>query len=212
MHIFSYKLDHDYGLAPNPFWGVMTLAVCRGPIRNNKNLQIGDWVVGTGSAALKRLNQLIFAMRVDEMKTFDEYWNDPTYECKKPVMVGSLAQIYGDNFYHTDKQTHKIIQEFSAHSKEDGSVNPIHLRRDTDGKRVLISHEFFYFGDAAPTIPIQMQGVCCQGRGYRYHDITADLQSQFLAWLFSSYSLGIHGDPISWRSYKRPNLILPNNV
>ena len=30
MHCFRYKLNHDYGLAPNPFGGVMTLAVCKG--------------------------------------------------------------------------------------------------------------------------------------------------------------------------------------
>lgn len=29
MKCFRYKLDHDYGFAPNPFWGVMTLATCK---------------------------------------------------------------------------------------------------------------------------------------------------------------------------------------
>ena len=44
MHCFRYKLDHDYGLAPNPFGGVITLAVCKGDIRRNKNLDVGDWI------------------------------------------------------------------------------------------------------------------------------------------------------------------------
>lgn len=39
MHCFRYKLNHDYGLAPNPFGGVMTLAVCKGDIRKIRILQ-----------------------------------------------------------------------------------------------------------------------------------------------------------------------------
>lgn len=65
MHCFRYKLNHDYGLAPNPFGGIMTLAVCKGDIRRNKNLAVGDWIIGTGSKKMNMLNQLIYAMRVD---------------------------------------------------------------------------------------------------------------------------------------------------
>ena len=124
MLVFSYKLDHDFGLAPNPFWGAMTLAVCKGQIRNNKNLRIGDWIVGTGSKKLKKIDHLIYAMRVDEKITFDAYWEDPRFEIKRPQMKGSLAQIYGDNFYHTEDN--QIIQETSAHSFDDGTPHPIH--------------------------------------------------------------------------------------
>ena len=42
MNCFRYKLDHDYGFAPNPFHGVITLDTCKGGIRKNKNLHIGD--------------------------------------------------------------------------------------------------------------------------------------------------------------------------
>ena len=61
MLMFSYKIEHDFGLAPNPFWGVMTLAVCKGKIRRHKKLQIGDWIIGTGSQKLKNLNHIIYA-------------------------------------------------------------------------------------------------------------------------------------------------------
>lgn len=93
MHCFRYKLDHDYGLAPNPFGGVMTLAVCKGDIRKNKNLAVGDWIIGTGSKRMNMLNQLIYAMRVEGWMTFDEYWNDSKYAFKKPVLNGSLDII-----------------------------------------------------------------------------------------------------------------------
>lgn len=65
MHCFRYKLNHDFGLAPNPFGGIMTLAVCKGDIRRHKNLAVGDWIIGTGSKRIGLLNRLIYAMKVD---------------------------------------------------------------------------------------------------------------------------------------------------
>lgn len=115
MHCFRYKLDHDYGLAPNPFGGIMTLAVCKGDIRKNQNLAVGDWIIGTGSKKMNMLNRLIYAMRVEGVMTFDEYWNDPKFAFKKPDLNGSLARMYGDNIYHTSTDG-QVVQEPCAHS------------------------------------------------------------------------------------------------
>ena len=35
MHCFRYRMDHDYGFAPNPFWGTLTLATCKAQIRKS---------------------------------------------------------------------------------------------------------------------------------------------------------------------------------
>jgi len=212
MHIFSYKMDHDFGLAPNPFWGVMTLAVCKGKIRRNKNLHIGDWVVGTGSKKLKMINHLIYAMRVDEIITFDAYWKDSRFECKKPVFKGSLAQIYGDNFYHTDESTGRVIQEQSAHQYEDDRTNPTHLQRDSDGKNVLVSRHFYYFGNEAPVLPPELVNIACQSRDYHYQDIDEDLQHAFVDWISKNYAPGIYGDPINWKVYQRPDINVPQGL
>jgi len=83
MKYYSYKIEHDFGLAPNPFGSYCTLAVCRPTIRKNKNLEIGDWIIGTGSAKLKNLHHLIYAMQVEEKLTFNEYWNDSRFNYKK---------------------------------------------------------------------------------------------------------------------------------
>ena len=34
MNCFRYKIEHDYGFAPNPFHGTLSLAACKGQLRN----------------------------------------------------------------------------------------------------------------------------------------------------------------------------------
>ena len=125
MNFFSYVVEHDYGLAPNPFGGYCTLAVCKPGIRKNKNLKIGDWIIGTGSKKLNRLNHLIYAMKVEEKITFEEYWNDRRFRFKRPIVNGSLVQMYGDNFYHKDEQTQEWIQEAGIEQPSSGFVHSV---------------------------------------------------------------------------------------
>ncbi len=47
MKIYSYVVRYDAGFAPNPFGEFSTLATCKPRIR--KKIQVGDWVIGTGS-------------------------------------------------------------------------------------------------------------------------------------------------------------------
>jgi len=201
MKIFSYKLDHDYGLAPNPFGEYCTLAVCKSGIRSNKNLQITDWIIGTGSVKLNNLNHLIYAMRVEEKITFQDYWEDVRFQYKKPILNGSLVQMYGDNFYHQDQSEENWIQENSAHSLTGGKTNLSHLNGDVGGEFVLISKEFYYFGDANFLIPKEYQKVCSKGRNMMWKKIPDEIKTGFIQWLTNNYSVGIHGDPINWKAH-----------
>lgn len=203
MNCFRYKLEHDYGFAPNPFHGTLSLATCKGQIRKNKHLQIGDWIIGLGSVAMGNLNHLIFAMQLEEKITFDDYWNDLRFQCKKPNINGSLLQLYGDNVYHTDAQTAKIIQEDCAHSKEDGKVNMQHYNRDVDGKFVLLSKNFYYFGDNAPLIPPEYSYIYNVARSVKYLDLMGDdiRIQEFINWIGEKYEIGIHGDPCNWKEF-----------
>ncbi|MFD1603357.1 hypothetical protein ACFSJW_12455 [Flavobacterium artemisiae] len=202
MKYYSYKIEHDFGLAPNPFGSYCTLAVCRPTIRGNKNLEIGDWIIGTGSAKLKNLHHLIYAMKVEEKLTFNEYWNDPRFNYKKPQIKGSLVQIYGDNFYHQDSITQKWIQEDSAHSFQDGSPNPGHIKVDTDGKYVLISKTFYYLGDNSILIPENLRDICSNGRNMKGPSIDIKNADNFIKWIQDECQLGIQGNPISWKDIK----------
>ena len=157
MKCFRYKLDHDYGFAPNPFWGIMSLATCKAQLRHNKNLELGDWIAGFGSVGMNNFHCLIYAMKVEQIITFDEYWDNPKYVCKRPVLTGTLCQMYGDNVYHTVEG--KVIQEHCAHSLDSGGPNKRHYKTDVSGKNVLLSKHFYYFGDHAPMIPEELDFI-----------------------------------------------------
>jgi hypothetical protein len=209
MKVYSYLLDHDYGLAPNPFGKYCTLAVCKPKIRNSGNLDIGDWVIGTGSRALEDftgrilVHHLVYAMKVEEILTFEEYWADIRFGYKKPVLNGSLSAMYGDNIYHKDDDGN-WIQEDSAHSLPNGEINIGHLKKDISGKNVLIGQEFYYFGDNAPFLPNDIHSICHTGVGEKL--ISIDDQVSLFKWLESNYIYGIHGDPINWIKYNQLNL------
>ncbi|MES2139928.1 MAG: hypothetical protein V4511_09460 [Bacteroidota bacterium] len=212
MIMYSYLIEHDLGLAPNPFGKYCTLAVCKSEIRKSKKLSVGDWIIGTGSSALeettkKRLKgKLIYAMRVTEKITLEDYWNDKRFQYKKPVMNGTLVTMYGDNFYHKGIDGN-WIQDDSAHCMTNGSCNPEHLRKDTRGKNVLISDHFYYFGNMAPAISKELLGVCHTTQGQKI--VTpAELATAFIDWLTSNFQQGIHGDPLNWSEYNPNQLSL----
>jgi len=212
MKVYSYLVEHDLGLAPNPFGRYCTLAVCKSEIRKSNLLSLGDWVVGTGSGALEETTKrrlrgrLIYAMKVTEKISLEEYWSDLRFQYKKPIMNGTLVNMYGDNFYHKDTNRN-WIQEDSAHCMTNGTCNFEHLRKDTRGKNVLISESFYYFGDKAPTIPRELLLVCHSTQGHKI--VTPDeLAIHFVSWLENSFHFGIHGDPLNWCEYNPNQLSL----
>ncbi len=198
MNIYSYRVEHDLGLAPNPFFGYCTLAVCKPGIRGAKNLQLGDWVIGTGSVAQGDDRLLIYLMQVEEKLTFQEYWDDPRFVLKKPHIPGSLVQMHGDNFYHQDAASGEWIQEHCTHCQSNGLPSQEHTERDLGGKYVLISQRFFYFGDRRVRIPFEFMGIRAKGIGHTRFDASEELAIGLVNWVLENYSTGIHGDPIGW--------------
>ena len=74
MTVFAYIIEHDLGFAPNPFHGACTLACCKPTIR--KVAKEGDYILGLGAVKPKLRGHLCYWMRVDEVVSFDEYWDD----------------------------------------------------------------------------------------------------------------------------------------
>ncbi|MEC4048946.1 hypothetical protein OX284_005870 [Flavobacterium sp. SUN046] len=204
MVVYSYVIEHDFGLAPNPFGRYCTLAVCKPKIRVSSKLKIGDWVLGTGSKALEistgkkgLRSKLIYAMQVTDRITLDAYWSDSRFHYKKPKMNGSRVAMFGDNFYHKNGYG-DWIQEDSAHSMRDGTCNQGHLKKDISGRNVLISENFYYFGNNAPTIPNEFLEIRKEGIGEKKFE-NIKVADDFINWIVTNYKTGIQGDPLNWQ-------------
>jgi hypothetical protein len=197
MILYSYVVARDYGFAPNPFFGVCTLATCKPDIRGHAS--IGDWVVGTGGAAYGLTGRLVFAMEVSEILTFDEYWSDPRFDRKQPSMNSGLRNAFGDNIYRQVRDD--WVQANSHHSLPNGQPNPANIQNDTRFARVLIGKWFVYWGREGPHIPARFRGKglkdLCAIRGYKCK-FSAEFINDLTTWIFSLGQTGYVGRPAEY--------------
>jgi len=200
-----YVVDRDFGFAPNPFHGCCTLATCMPRIR--ANAQVGDWVVGMGGSRLEATGRCVYAMRVTETLSFNEYWGSEAYFDKRPVRNGSRVMMVGDNIYHRDRASDSWQQLDSHHSHPDGTPNPLNVNKDTSANRVLVSRDFFYFGKAAPVVAPRLLAALGYKNGIGHRVFDDSQCSAFLQWLFSDCKRArniVDGDPFDFdQSAKR---------
>lgn len=174
--LYSYCIPIDDGAAPNPYWGVCTLAICKPVIRRNAN--IGDWIVGTGSTKYHLENKVIYAMEVTDVKTLGEYY---TY-CKKclPAKIPKLSskdlrRRAGDCIYF---EKNGILKQLEGVHNEDN------YDTDTNGENVLLSDHFYYFGNKAVDLPEYLLSIVKQGQGHRSRS-NADFAGEFINWIIT---------------------------
>jgi hypothetical protein len=193
IKLYSYVVDHDNGFAPNPYYGVCTLAHCKyskGDKRNVVELaNVGDWVVGTGGNSLKSAGngKLVYAMQVTDKITLKQYYKDPRFEGKKP-RGGSYRHLKGDNLAKYKHMTKRFV---------------------------LISKHYFYFGDKAPQIPKRFRldpahPLEKKGPGFRSKFRPAFVNS-LIRWLQRNYETGMIGKPHGYalhRSQERSVCVL----
>lgn len=161
--LFSYIVSWDGGLAPNPYWGFCTLAVCKPQVRRNAGE--GDWIVGLSPKQFGY--NIVYAMKVWGTPSFAEYFEDGRFGLKKPDLESEdQRRVMGDNFYRFDSRCGRYVQLESAHSHSDGTENLAHKRRDLSGEQVLIAGDFYYFGGDGPRLPGQLDFLTV-GRGHR---------------------------------------------
>jgi len=186
-HLYMYVVDRDFGFAPNPFHGTCTLATCMPRIRAKAGPD--DWVVGMGGARLKATGRCIYAMRVTETMTFNDYWADATFLDKRPVRNGSSVMMVGDNIYHRDRADAPWQQLDSHHSNPDGTINPLNVNKDTSADRVLISRDFYYFGRRAQMVP----EAILKGLGYKngigHRKFNPSDSAAFVTWLRNEHKM-----------------------
>ncbi len=199
LKVYIYVVDRDFGFAPNPFHGICTLATCKPGIRNTA--KAGDWVVGMGGSRLNATGRCVFAMRVTEKITFNEYWSNPIYFDKKPIRNGSFRMMVGDNIYFLNPDSKLWQQADSHHSNSDGSLNEKNLRTDTKSNKVLKSRHFYYFGRNAPQVPAGVLGEIGfkNGIGHRVYDSEKCVKlTDWLESTFGSKVNTVQGDPFDF--------------
>jgi len=152
-----YVMTGDSGLAPNPFHGTCTLAICT-PNHMRANLNQGDLIVGIAGVNLgKKLKQpddqrrLVYAMKIDKRMTMNDYYNDAEYKLKIPKKSGSKIEMCGDNFYRekNEQQNEEIIHTRETEEHQGKKIE----EQDCRGNRVFIGKNFYYFGSCALKIP-----------------------------------------------------------
>ena len=175
--LYSYTIPIDDGAAPNPFWGVCTLAICKPAIR--RTAKVGDWVVGLGSVDAPSGNlsgKIVYAMRVDFKKTMEEYDELTKTELKKKVPnvdSENLIDRLGDSIYDFEGSSPKLRK--SVH--DDGNI-----KTDLGGKSVLLSKHFYYFGHNAIDLDDRFEKIIHQQSGHK-SNANQDNFEEFVEWI-----------------------------
>ncbi len=200
--LFSYCIPIDDGAAPNPFWGLCTLVICKPAIR--RTAQVGDWIVGTGSVNAPIGNasgKIVYAMRVTQkltMRDYDEFvrsyapnkiprWRDKDGRCR-----------LGDAIYDFSFDPPKV--RASVH-------NSSNRARDLRGQYALISDHFYYFGDQPLPLPSHLLPIVNQTQGHR-SSANDRYISEFSQWL-ESLNLKpnfLYGNP-EYKLFRTPILV-----
>ncbi|MEF7612991.1 hypothetical protein V4F39_03640 [Aquincola sp. MAHUQ-54] len=203
--LHSYVVRYDSGFAPNPFFDYCTLATCKPKIR--AAAKVGDWILGSGSTSADpgQAGRLVYAMRVEEVLSWDQYSADPRFIRKRPFRRGSRKLTCGDNIYFRKSPTAPWQQRDSFHSYSDGSIDAKHLGIDTGVDRVLVSQQYLYLGGEGPAIPdirdARGRPLCKIGIGHsKFQD--PQLIDSFVAWLHSLRMTGFKGVPYEWLSLR----------
>lgn len=194
MRLFSYKLQSDTGFAPNPFWGVLTLATCKPQIRKSK--KAGDWIAGFSSKGLcgdhVGEERLIFLMQTTDKLTIAQYFSHPDFQHKIPDLT-SEEFVYqaGDNIYKP--QDHGFIQLPNRNHTVNDTLH------DVSGKFVLVSTQFYYFGKSPIKIPEHIRPTIPRGQsahGFLTHD--KKRATSFVTFVIKQYQIGVHDCPNTW--------------
>lgn len=155
--LYTYIIKHDTGFSPNPFWGCCTLACCKPKIRESigKNWQRNNniWVIGISPRS--RGNEVIYIMKVTDCLTFPDYYEN--FPKKIPDFSKDTKYKCGDNIYkpRDDGNGFEQLRSFHSHkplSDDNWSLHRSNAIHDLNGKYVLISNEFIYFGNK--TVPL----------------------------------------------------------
>ena len=193
--IYSYVLRIDDGAAPNPFWGLCTLTICKPAIR--RKAQIGDWVIGTGSKNTRLKDgktfdfsdSIVYAMKITDKKALSEY-----DEFCKSNLINKIPKWktndwklrVGDCIYDYSTSSEPVIRK--------GVHNEGNRQRDLGGHNSLLSDHFYYFGVEARPLPSNLKELIKKNQGHKKIE-NPNLIQQFEEWIEQFEKNKLYADP-----------------
>jgi hypothetical protein len=189
MRLCSHVVTHDTGLAPNPLHGYCTSAVCT-PSHMNLRLKESDWLIG--NSPNEDGNRLVYAMRIWDVLSMNEYFDDGRFKHKKPKPDGTLEEQCGDNIYFQNGAGHWKRLPSRFHNQCSNFIKDI--GRNPAGHPVFVAEHFYYFGCKRVAIPDDFVDVIHRGQSVHY---TRDhhLADSFVTWLEANHEPGVRGTP-----------------
>ncbi|SMC10074.1 hypothetical protein [Nitratiruptor tergarcus] len=228
-----YRMTYDGGFTPNPFWGYLTVAACT-PNHRRANLHPGEWIIGIESKELakKRIAKgcnpdieqlLIYAAKIDECLSLDQYFRDPRFQAKKFKKDGNWKEQNGDNNYYKENNKWKWIRgheheprrlrdlpdedvffdedKLYEYLKDEEKIKKYGvILQDLKGDRVFISKKFLYFGNKGVKFPQELLECAPKSRGFKYcrpNDKRYKELKEFIDDRIKKYGYGVHGKPIN---------------
>jgi hypothetical protein len=190
--LFSYVVRWDDGAAPNPFWDLCSLVICKPVIRRTAAKE--DWILGTGgknSDCGDTTGRVIYAMRITEEvlthASYDEFCRRHLPKKIPDWNSSDLRRKYGDCIY--DFSTSPPTLRPSCH--DSGNV-----KKDMAGRCALLSKEFYYFGKNSVPLPASLTPVVKSGQGHKV-DFNELYKEEFIRWIRTQRP-GVNGDPQMW--------------
>jgi len=187
VKLYSHVVKHDTGLAPNPFHGFCTSAVCT-PSHAKARLKVGDWLIGNSQK--KDGHRLVYAMQLCDVLSMNEYFQDSRFQNKKPKLDGAPEEQCGDNFYYQDKDAKWKRLPSRFHNDHASFVADV--GKDFAGRPVFAAEHFYYFGRRRVLIPKELAGVIWAGRNVCGK---SEFANAFVAWLQGNFKPGILAAP-----------------
>jgi hypothetical protein len=162
--LYSYVVRVDSGFAPNPQGKYCTLACCKPAIR--RKADEADWVIGTGPVRHNAQGKLVYAMEITKKMGFDKYFQSKRFKTRK------------DRVYYKGKDGKwKWKNNPYGHDSEES------LNHDRSGRYVLISSNYYYFGNKAIEIPKRLREIIKKGPGHKRFYANDGIVRNFLKWL-----------------------------
>lgn len=179
MKLYTYTLRYDSGAAPNPFWGICTLVICKPAIR--RAAEVNDWIVGLGSAKSPIgdiSDHVVYAMQVTSKMTLEEYdqfcktflprkkpdWRNRDYRMR----MGDCIYNYFAGSTHPKMRT-------GVHTEDN-------MEKDLSGLYALVSKQYYYFGDQPIKLPNDLRPIMHTTQGHK-SDANQEYIEGFVNWI-----------------------------